>query len=70
MTNNLSLIFIATMAQRKTEDNNIRKIMRSGKTTLCVSIPVEYLNKLGWREKQKVVVNMKGAKIIIEDWKK
>ncbi len=58
------------MAQRKTKNNNIRKIMRSGKTTLCVSIPVEYINKLKWREKQKVVVDLKGDKIIIEDWKK
>lgn len=58
------------MAQRKTKDNNIRKIMRSGKTTLCVSIPVEYINKLGWREKQKVVVDLKGDKLTIKDWKK
>ena len=58
------------MTTRKTEDKNIRKIIKTGKTSLSVTIPVEYINKLKWREKQKVVVNLRGKKITIEDWPK
>ena len=44
------------MAIRKLEDKNIHKILKSG-DSYAVMIPVEMLNKLKWREKQKVVVN-------------
>ena len=56
------------MAIRKLEDKNIRKILKSG-GSYAVTIPIEMLNKLKWREKQKVVVKMKGKSIIIRDWK-
>mgnify|MGYP003395134090 CR=1 FL=1 len=56
------------MAIRKLEDKNIRKILKSG-DSYAVTIPIEMLNKLKWREKQKVVVKMKGKRIIIRDWK-
>jgi len=57
------------MARRKLEDKNIRKLIRTGKTSLSVTIPIDYIKKLNWREKQKVVLNLKGNKITIEDWK-
>ena len=56
------------MAIRKLDDKNIRKILKSG-DSYAVMIPVEMINKLRWREKQKVVVKMKGKSIIIRDWK-
>jgi len=56
------------MAIRKLEDKNIHKILKSG-DSYAVMIPVEMLNKLKWREKQKVVVKMKGKSIIVRDWK-
>ncbi len=58
------------MSRRKTENKNIRKLTRVGRTSLAVTIPVEYVNKLGLRERQKVVVNLRGRKITIEDWEK
>lgn len=58
------------MTTRKVEDKNIRKLTRVGKTSLSVTIPAEYVNKLELRERQKVVVNLSGKKIVIEDWKK
>jgi len=57
------------MARRKLKDNDIRKITRLG-GSLVVSIPMEDVEKLGWREKQKVVVKRVGKKIIISDWEK
>jgi len=57
------------MARRKLKEKNIRKLTRLG-GSLVASIPVEDIEKLGWREKQKVVVKRAGKKIIISDWKK
>jgi len=54
--------------RRKLVDKNIRKILKNG-DSYAVTIPIEMLNKLKWREKQKVVVKMKGKGIIIKDWK-
>jgi len=57
------------MANSKSTKRNIRKITRSG-TSLNVSIPIEIIRKLGWREKQKVVVKKISGGVQIKDWKK
>ena len=31
---------------------------------------MEFMKKLGWKERQKVILSLKGKKITIEDWKK
>jgi len=33
------------------------------------AMPVEFLDELGWREKQRVVVNKARGKLVISDWK-
>jgi antitoxin component of MazEF toxin-antitoxin module len=58
------------MSDKKESEKNIRKLTRVGKTSLCVTIPVEMVKELKWKERQKVVLNLKGGKITIEDWKK
>ena len=55
------------MADKKYNQRNIRKITKNG-TSHSVSIPVEFLKKLGWRERQKVVVFLKGKTLTIKDW--
>ena len=57
------------MANSRFGKRNIRKITRSG-TSLNVSIPVEILKALNWREKQKVVVKKIKGGVQIKDWKK
>ena len=57
------------MADKKYSDRNIRKITRNG-TSHSVSIPVEFLKQLGWKERQKVVVKKIRGGIQIKDWKK
>ncbi len=57
------------MSIRKLADKNIRKIIKSGHS-FAVTLPIEMLNALNWREKQKVVVKKKGKSVIITDWKK
>ncbi len=54
---------------RKLKEKNIRKLTRVSKSSMSVTIPVEILDELGWKEHQKVVVNLKGKKVVIEDWK-
>jgi antitoxin component of MazEF toxin-antitoxin module len=59
------------MAQRKLVEKNIRKLTRMGREgkSLGLTLPIEIVGKLGWKERQKVVVRQSGKKIIIEDWK-
>ncbi|MBU2028627.1 AbrB/MazE/SpoVT family DNA-binding domain-containing protein [Patescibacteria group bacterium] len=58
------------MAMRKLEDKNVRKLTRAGKTSLAVTIPVEIITSLGWKEKQKVVVKRIKGGLVIRDWRK
>jgi len=55
---------------RKLTEKNIRKITKVGRASFCVTIPVEIIKELKWRERQKVRVKLSGKKIIIEDWTK
>ena len=57
------------MARRKLTDKSTRKIIKTG-PSYAVTIPIEIVKNLKWREKQKVVVKQRGSKVTIEDWKK
>lgn len=57
------------MANKKFTERSVRKIVRTG-SSLFVSIPIEILKKLGWKEKQKVVVKKIRGGVTIKDWKK
>lgn len=48
----------------------VRKIQRTGRAgaSYMVTLPAEIMDKLGWRERQKVTVRLDDKKIIIEDW--
>jgi len=52
---------------RKTSENNIRKLVKLGKTSLAVTLPKNILLELGWQEKRKLVVKKHGKGILIED---
>ena len=58
------------MPTRKLKEKNIRKLIRLGgeNGSLALTIPKEMVTELGWREKQKVVVDKKEKKLIVEDW--
>jgi len=56
--------------RRKLENRNIRKITKvAGGSSFAITLPIEMVRKLGWRERQKVIARLWGKKIIIEDWK-
>jgi antitoxin component of MazEF toxin-antitoxin module len=54
----------------KLKDKNTRKVTRVGKTSLAVTVPIEIIRSLGWREKQKVTVKKVRGGVLIKDWKK
>jgi len=58
------------MPRRKLEDNNIRKLTKSGNGSIGLTLPIETVRDLGWREKQKVVVKRVRGGVLVKDWKK
>jgi antitoxin component of MazEF toxin-antitoxin module len=56
------------MTTRKLKDKNIRKLTKVGGATLYVTIPVEMVKQLNWKERQKVVLSLKNKKITVQDW--
>ena len=58
------------MADKKSTEKNIRKLTKLGKKSIGLTLPIEMVRDLGWKEKQKVVVKKSGNKLIISDWKK
>ncbi len=58
------------MARRSMEEHNVRKLNKVGRgRTIAVTLPIELVRELGWKEKQKVVVKKRGQGLMIEDWK-
>ena len=58
------------MGVRKQSEQNIRKLTKLGNKSLAVTLPIELVKRLKWKEKQKVKVIAKGRHLIIKDWKK
>jgi len=56
------------MSRRKVQERHVRKLIRLGHGSLAVTIPIEDLRTLGWREGQKVNVRRRGQQITITDW--
>ena len=54
------------MKKIKTEDESSRRITRTGKYTYYVTLPKRDLEALGWREREWVVVERVGKKLVIE----
>ena len=54
---------------RKIINRSIRKIFKSG-NSYAITLPIELVKELNWRETQKLVVEKKGNNLIISDWKK
>jgi antitoxin component of MazEF toxin-antitoxin module len=53
----------------KLKNKNIRKITRIGGTSLAVTVPIEMIKDLGWKEKQRVVVKRIKGGLVIRDYR-
>jgi len=52
------------------KDKITHKLNKNGRYSYSVIIPKEVVKKFGWREKQKLnlEIDLRGKKIIIKDW--
>lgn len=58
------------MARKKLEKRHIRKLTRTGGgKSISVTLPIEIVRELKWRDRQKVIVKKRGKGFVIEDWK-
>jgi len=48
--------------------NYIRKLTKSGRYSYYVILPKNFIDELNWRERQKMVVSLRGKKITIQDF--
>lgn len=58
------------MTKRTIVDKNIRKLTKLGGKSIGLTLPIELVRALGWREKQKVIVKRVRGGLMIKDWKK
>ena len=42
--------------ERKIQDKSVRKLTKLGGKSIGLTLPIELVRELGWREKQRVVV--------------
>jgi len=57
------------MPRRKIENRHIRKLSKSGGgVSISLTLPIEIVRELKWRDNQKVVVKKYGQAVLIKDW--
>ena len=56
-----------SMARRSLDDRNIRKLIRNQRS-LLVTLPIEFVRELKWRERQRVTVTKRGKELVIKDY--
>ena len=55
---------------RKLQNQHIRKLVKAGKQSISVTLPIEMVRELGWREGQKVTVKRVSRGMLIRDWRR
>lgn len=58
------------MADKRSDQKEVRKLTKIGRGSIGLTLPIETVRELGWREKQKVVAKKVRGGILIKDWKK
>ena len=58
------------MPTQKLKNKKVRKLIRLGNGSIALTLPIELVKKLGWKEKQKVVARKVFGGLLIKDWKK
>jgi hypothetical protein len=57
------------MANTTAAERDIRKLTKVGRRSIAVTLPIELVRELGWREKQKVVVKRVKGGLVIRDYR-
>lgn len=58
------------MMKKKADKRDVRSLTLLGGKSIGLTLPIDMVRKLGWQEKQKVVVKMVKGGVVIRDWKK
>ncbi|HBZ36852.1 MAG TPA: hypothetical protein DEO26_04010 [Candidatus Veblenbacteria bacterium] len=58
------------MPVQQPKGSNIRKLTKIGGKSIGLTLPIEMVRGLGWKEKQKVVVKRVKRGLLINDWKR
>ena len=66
LRNRLLIFFMGIL---KSGSSAIRKITKVGRASLAVTLPIDLVRKLKWRERQRVVITKKGKTLTIKDYK-
>ncbi len=57
------------MADKKSTQTNIRKLTKFGKMSIGLTLPIDEARKMGWKEKQRVVVTRVKDGFTVKDYK-
>ncbi len=58
------------MGRKSLENRNVRKLTKTGGgKSISVTLPIEYIRELKWKDRQKVIVKKKDKSLIVSDWK-
>jgi len=58
------------MSRNSLDKRNQRKLQKATNGSYRMTLPIEIIRELKWRDGQKVVVEKRGSEIVIKDWKK
>ena len=56
------------MSNKKSNEKNVRKLTKIGKRSIGITLPIEIVRDLGWRERQKISVKKVKGGIMIRDF--
>ncbi|MBN1782731.1 AbrB/MazE/SpoVT family DNA-binding domain-containing protein [bacterium] len=59
-----------TQRRHGSGSEKIRKLSKTGRYSYYITMPKSFIDRLGWRERQLVTVEMEDDHLIIRDWKK
>ncbi len=54
---------------KKENDKNIRKLTKLGGKSIGLTLPIELVRELGWREKQRVIVKKIKGGFTVRDYR-
>jgi antitoxin component of MazEF toxin-antitoxin module len=54
---------------KQTTDNSVRKLTKLGGKSIGLTLPIELVRELGWREKQRVTVKKVRGGFTVRDYR-
>jgi bifunctional DNA-binding transcriptional regulator/antitoxin component of YhaV-PrlF toxin-antitoxin module len=54
---------------KKTADKSVRKLTKLGGKSIGLTLPIELVRELGWKEKQRVVVKRVAGGFTVRDYR-